>query len=208
MKKKGLLITAILLFIVLVVSIVTVQLVQNRNAESSEITTDPIGDKDLLVYLGEENAANEILLVFDYSCPHCHRWIHEIFPAVKEWIEEGNVKFRTQSMVYLNQNSLELSKLDQNIKRYYPEQYFDVFFTLIEDVDDPNWATDHYIKEIINKNQLDNERVLVDPVLDVINVTRKYTRELDIESVPTIFVNGKKVQESFSIDEIQSYLKK
>ena len=208
MKKKGLLITAILLFIVLLVSFVTVQSVQNRNAESSDISTDPIGDKDLLVYLGEENAANEILLVFDYSCPHCHRWIHEIFPAVKEWIEEGNVKFRTQSMVYLNQNSLELSKLDQNIKRYYPEQYFDVFFTLIEDVDDPNWATDHYIKEIINKNQLDNERVLVDPVLDVINVTRKYTRELDIESVPTIFVNGKKVQESFSIDEIQSYLKK
>jgi len=174
---------------------------------TSVSTTDPIGDKDLLVYLGDEKAKNEILLVFDYSCPYCHQWTQEIYPAVDEFITNGDVKFRTQSMVFLNETSLKLAELDQNLKRNYPGYYFDVFFTLMSSDMNEDWATDTYLNHLITEYELNRDTLFKEPQFDAINVTRKYTKALEIDAVPAVFVNGNRVENPFSLEEIHSLLK-
>lgn len=183
---------------------------EEKSQAESETTykTDPIGDEKLLVYLGEEQAENEILLTFDYSCPYCHEWAITIFPQFSSLIEEGLVKFRTQPMVYVDANSLLLAKMDQNIRlNYSPDQYYNMFFELMSELNQDVTVDDTFINDFIMKHNFDKELVLEEPELDVINVTRKYTRQLNIESVPTIFVNGKKVEDAFSLEEIKSHFK-
>lgn len=181
-----------------------------KSQADSETTyiTDPIGDERLLIYVGEEEAENEILLTFDYSCPYCHEWAMTIFPQFSSFIEEGLVKFRTQPMVYVDANSLLLAKIDQNIRlNYSPDQYFNMFFELMSELNQDVSVDDTFINDLIMKHDFDKTIALGEPELDVINVTRKYTRQLNIESVPTIFVNGKKVENAFSLEEIKSYFK-
>lgn len=45
-----------------------------------------------------------------------------------------------------------------------------------------------------------------DPTIDVINLTRQYTKQYQLEGVPTIIVNGKVINNSFDINEIKAEL--
>ncbi|CQR48447.1 Disulfide bond formation protein D precursor [Paraliobacillus sp. PM-2] len=172
------------------------------------VDTTPI-DGQKTVYLGDKEAENEIFLAFDYSCPACKQWMNEILPELEqEYIENGKAKFRMQSMVYLNDASLRLSKFDQNLIYYNKEQYYEIAERIMSDSQSQQeaWGTEQYIKDIISEYNLDQDTMLQDNELDAINVTRKYTRDLGIESVPSIFVNGVQVEEPFNIEEIKTLL--
>ncbi len=174
--------------------------------------TAPI-EEQTLVYIGEEDADNELLFVFDYSCPWCKVWLEEVYPALEtDYIQEGTLKFRAQSMVYLNEASLLLSNIDQNLKSYLPDQYESVFKQVVADADfeqevPSDWGTTSYIEALIDDYQLDRELLLQEPEIDAISVTRKYTRELEIDSVPTVFVNGVRIDDLFDIDAIIAEIK-
>lgn len=191
----------------LLIIISGIYLFAQKDTGETTSKTAAFGEEEAIVYLGNENAENEVLLAFDYSCPHCHRWIKEVFPELEPLIEKGTVKLRTQSMVYLNENSLRLSKLDQNLKKNQPNEYFNLFFKLMDDENIDNWGTDTYIEELVEEFHLNSEKLLSEPNIDVINITRAYTKNLEIEYVPTIFVNEKKVEDPFSIKEIVSNFK-
>ena len=52
---------------------------------------------------------------------------------MKKWANNGDIKFRTQSMAWLNENSFKLSTIDQNLKLQHPESYFDIFVGLMKE---------------------------------------------------------------------------
>ncbi|MFB1051887.1 DsbA family protein [Paraliobacillus sp. JSM ZJ581] len=205
MKKKPLIIIGSVFAIVVIVAAVLLGI---NTTSVDQVNTTPIDDQKM-VYLGEEDAANEIFLAFDYSCPACKNWMSEVLPELEQkYIETGEAKFRMQSMVYLNDASLRLSKFDQNLIHYNKEEYYEIARRIISDSQsqDGAWGTEQYIKDIISEYGLDQETMLQDNEVDPINVTRKYTRGLEVESVPSVFVNGIKVDEPFSIKKIESLI--
>lgn len=174
-----------------------------------QFNTSSMADESI-VYLGGESAENEILLIFDYSCIWCSRWMDEVFPIVQKLVNDHDVKFRTQSMVFLNNASLELSKLDQNIKQHQPDEYYNVFTQIMADGlanDLEQLITGTYIEDILNDFQLDSEHFLAEPSPNVISLTEKYTEDWDIESVPTVIVNGVKIADPFDVKEIERLVK-
>ncbi len=208
-NKAYFIIIAVLLVILL--AFLIYYFTNNQTSKESYIQyqTSFIED-ETIVYLGKAERENEVLFIFDYSCIWCSRWIDEIFPRIKQLIDEDKVKFRTQSMVFLNEASLQLSKLDQNIKEYYPDKYFDIFSQIITDglrEDLEQLLANNYIDKLLAGHQLDSNILHDEPKIDVINLTRKYTNELNIESVPTIIVNGAKVTDPFSLEDIEKLLK-
>lgn len=156
---------------------------------------DDIGNP--IVYLGNEDSPNEILFIFDYECPYCHEWIEEHFSTMKKWANNGDIKFRTQSMAWLNENSFKLSTIDQNLKLQHPESYFDIFVGLMKEKP---------IENLLAKYDIDLEEVSKEPRVNIVTVTDHYSAEFDLQYVPTVIVNGQKVQDPFSLDEIQSYM--
>ena len=180
-------------------------LLTNKGKEIPTLNTSPINDSNLNLYMGDKKAKNEIFLAFDYSCPHCHRWIKELFPTIKKWTKEGKVKFRTQSMVFLDENSLSLAKFDQNVKRNYPDLYYDIFQSLISDSNQTSGGVRLSIEQTIVTYNLDREKVISESKVDPNIISKKYTEALHINSVPLVVVNGHKIDSPFSIEEIKSY---
>lgn len=169
--------------------------------------TKPLKDAELeTVYLGQADVENEILLVFDYSCVYCHEWMNDIFPSIEQtYIDTEQVKFRTQPMVYLNDQSLKLANFDQNLKRNYPELYFPILKKMMNEYQLEDWGSEVYLKQLIYANDLDH--TLLDyPKIDALNITREYTKALDVEGVPTAYVNGVKMKNPFDLKELKSYL--
>ena len=187
---------SIKLYSILLLALFSLFACQNTD-ESSDPQNDLQDDiGNPVVYVGDENASNEILYIFDYECPYCHQWIDEYFSTVAEWTEEHDLKFRTQSMAFLNDNSKTLSLIDQNLKLYYPDKYFDIFVGLMKG---------KALNQLLNEHGIELKELSKEPPVDINEVTEYYAEEFDIEYVPTIIVNGHKVKDPLSMKEIQSY---
>lgn len=201
---------SIAVLLVILLSFLVYYLINNQASEKNSLQyPTSFLDDESVVYLGNDEVENEIVFIFDYSCMWCSHWMDEVFPTINKLIDEEIVKFRTQSMVFLSDASLQLSKIDQHIKEYYPDKYFEIYTKIIADGDDGDYEqllAHGYIEEVIADFQLDDNLLLSETSIDVIFLTRKYTNELHIESVPTLIVNGIKLADPFSIEEIEKLL--
>lgn len=208
-RQKGIVFIFIALFIILLSFFIYNNLSKQSSKDNYQYQTSFI-ENESIVYLGDETVKNELLFVFDYSCIWCSRWIDEVFPYIMQWVDDGKIKFRTQSMVFLNEASLQLSELDQNLKQEDPDKYFAVFSQIMNDglkEDLEQLLANHYLDEFIANHQLNEQDIQAEPEIDVIHLTQTYTNGLTIESVPTVVVNGEKVVDPFDIKEIESFLK-
>lgn len=193
---SGLVVVALVIFLIF-------QLNKDPKVDEASNSETVFNDGETVVYLGETNAQNEVLFAFDYSCPWCTTWIDEVFPEIESYIDEGEVKFRTQSLGLLNPLSLKLAEVDQNLKVHYADDYFDVFHELIMDSTEIE-ITDDYLEELASKYDLDNKVLLESTKLNMTNLTNQYVKEFNIESVPSIIVNGERVEDPFDLEEIEA----
>src|SRR5699024_9342581 len=208
-RKKKFMFIFIALFIILL-SFFIYDVLSKQSSEDNLQFQTTFMENESIVYLGDETVKNELLFVFDYSCIWCSRWMDEVFPDVKQLVDDGEIKFRTQSMVFLNAASLELSKLDQNLKEDEPEKYFAVFTQIMNDglkEDLEQRLANHYLDELITNHQLNEQVIEAEPKIDVIHLTHNYTAELTIESVPTVVVNGEQIDDHCDIHDIEILLK-
>lgn len=181
------------------------QLNQDKNTENTSEQKTTFRDDETVVYLDDKNAKNEILFAFDYSCPWCTVWIKEVFPDLQKHIEAGEVTFRTQSLGLLNPMSVKLSEVDQNMKVHYPDAYYNAFLTLIQDSTEID-ITDDYLQGLADANDMDLDVLLSKPDMDMIGLTKDYVEGFEIETVPSVLVNGKKLKDPFDLKEIEALL--
>lgn len=196
-------------FIVVGVIIGAIVLIAFLNAtKSTKKNMEPV-ENQTLIYQGNENADNEMLFLFDYACHWCSVWINDIYPIIKsDYIDQDELKFRTQAMVYVNDSSLQFANLDQNLKKYAQADYDHIFYQIIVDAEsEPNWGSEQYINDLIEIYQLDHELLLAEPDLDSIQVSRTYTRALEVDVVPTLYINGIKVEDPYDLNQIDKLLK-
>lgn len=179
-------------------------------------TTEADGGKDQYTYekfelplenkvmLGE-TGDHEIVFVFDYSCPWCKKWMANILPEIESrWIETGEATFKGQPLVLLNERSQLLASVDTNAEQVMPERYYALQRHIgldAETVED--FGTEAYVRRLAKTFEVDADSLLV-PQVDVgIQNARHYTRDLGVEYVPTVYVNGIKLLDPFSLEEME-----
>ncbi|WP_440895127.1 thioredoxin domain-containing protein [Amphibacillus sp. Q70] len=201
-------------FTILVIGLIVAGIILIAILQASKdprVNMEPYDNQEL-VYLGDEEADNELLFLFDYACPWCTIWIDEIFPEIEaNYIDTGELKFRTQAMVYVNDASLQLANFDQNVKQHAEDQYHQIFSHIVADAnieqdEQSNWGTETYLDELIESYQLDEAMMKEEPEIDSTHLSDVYTDELGVETVPAIYINGFKVEDPFDIDEIQQLI--
>ncbi len=201
-----------MIFVVAIIVVGITLIAVLQASKSSSISMEPVEGQDL-VYKGNGDADNELLFLFDYACSWCSIWIDDVYPTIQtDYIDTGKLKFRSQAMVYVNEASLRLANLDQNIKKHAPETYDQIFHQIIGDTkliesEGLNWGTDEYINDLIETYQLDQDLMTAVPELDSIQVSRTYTRALEIEFVPSLYINGIKLEDPFDLAEIERLIK-
>ncbi len=157
-------------------------------------------------FLGSPEAEHTLLLAFDYACSWCKLWMTELLPDIEETlIDTGQLKYYSQAVVLLSQESLRLAQADHAIETLYPEHYFDVQRRFAADSGTEGWGGEAYIADRLQEvglapSILEDKRLKDDP--DRLRLTRDYTRNRNLQSVPSVYVDGIQVSDPFDLEEI------
>lgn len=158
----------------------------------------PLEDK---VALGE--GEHEIVFVFDYSCPWCKKWMEEVLPEIEErWLDTGEATFKGQPLVLLNEQSQLLANVDYNVERLIPDRYYEVQRAIGLDSGSDGFGTEAYARELASEFDLDADELLENHVDVGIQNSRLFTRDFGVAYVPTVYVNGIRLADAFSLDEM------
>ena len=159
------------------------------------------------VKIGEENAENSFVLAFDYSCPWCHKWMDEMLPVLQEkYIDTGKANYVRQPLVLLDQRSLLLSHVDYYLEKNQPEKLYDFQLRMAKEANNERWGTEEYVQETLKDYGIEmSMEELEENNPDPISLSRHYTKNLGVEFVPTLYVNGIKVYNAFNSEEIDKF---
>lgn len=184
--------------IALVLLFVVFRLVANPNQSS---VTENNGQAP------DSQVDHEVVFVFDYSCPWCSLWVDEVYPEMEPLLAKENVTFKTESLSVLDEKSLFMATMDYQVKKHYEDDYLDFFVQVSTDLlDAENLDMDYYIQQVIEQFDFDADLIFAEPDRDINAFTQEYVQKYEIDSVPTILIDGKKVQDPFDIEQIEEQL--
>jgi hypothetical protein len=161
-------------------------------------------------FLGSEEAQNTILFIFDYACPWCKKWMNELLPEVKiKFLDNGKARYSSQAVVLLSQESLNLAQVDYAVEKLSPEHYFKLQEMFSSEAGIDGWGSIEYINtRLINVGL--SPKLLEDSSLskmtDRVRLTREFTKQRDLQSVPSIYINGIKMSDPFNLQEMEDIL--
>ena len=162
---------------------------------------------------GQDDAKITIIAYESLTCSHCADFHNNIYPLLKkEFIDNGLVKIEFRhfplDIVALNASKISQCKNDQSLEimmSLYSDQQAWVKGKTIEE------ANENLKKFVKNKNfTLDFEKCISDKKIEdfVLSDRIEGTKKFEINSTPTIIINGKKFEKTLNYKNLKKSLEK
>ena len=162
---------------------------------------------------GQDNAKITIIAYESLTCSHCADFHNNIYPLLKkEFIDTGLVKIEFRhfplDIVALNASKISQCKQDQSLEimmSLYSDQQAWIKGNTIEE------ANENLKKFVKDKNfTLDFEKCISDKKIEdfVLNDRIEGTKKFEINSTPTIIINGKKFEKALNYKNLKKSLEK
>ena len=162
---------------------------------------------------GQDDAKITIIAYESLTCSHCADFHNNIYPLLKkEFIDTGLVKIEFRhfplDIVALNASKISQCKQDQSLEimmSLYSDQQAWIKGKTIEE------ANENLEKFVANKNfNLDFEKCISDKKIEdfVLNDRIEGTKKFEINSTPTIIINGKKFEKTLNYKNLKKTLEK
>ena len=162
---------------------------------------------------GQDNAKITIIAYESLTCSHCADFHNNIYPLLKkEFIDTGLVKIEFRhfplDIVALNASKISQCKQDQSLEimmSLYSDQQAWIKGKTIEE------ANENLKKFVENKNfNLDFEKCINDKKIEdfVLSDRIEGTKKFEINSTPTIIINGKKFEKTLNYKNLKKTLEK
>ena len=162
---------------------------------------------------GQNDAKITIIAYESLTCSHCADFHNNIYPLLKkEFIDTGLVKIEFRhfplDIVALNASKISQCKQDQSLEimmSLYSDQQAWIKGKTIEE------ANENLKKFVENKNfSLDFEKCINDKKIEdfVLNDRIEGTKKYEINSTPTIIINGKKFEKTLNYKNLKKSLEK
>ena len=162
---------------------------------------------------GQDDAKITIIAYESLTCSHCADFHNNIYPLLKkEFIDTGLVKIEFRhfplDIVALNASKISQCKQDQSLEimmSLYSDQQAWIKGKTIDE------ANENLKKFIKNKNfTLDFEKCLSDKKIEdfVLSDRIEGTKKFEINSTPTIIINGKKFEKTLNYKNLKKSLEK
>ena len=162
---------------------------------------------------GQEDAKITIIAYESLTCSHCADFHNNIYPLLKkEFIDTGLVKIEFRhfplDIVALNASKISQCKQDQSLEimmSLYSDQQAWIKGKTIEE------ANENLKKFVKNKNfTLDFEKCINDKKIEdfVLSDRIEGTKKFEINSTPTIIINGKKFEKTLNYKNLKKSLEK
>ena len=162
---------------------------------------------------GQDDAKITIIAYESLTCSHCADFHNNIYPLLKkEFIDTGLVKIEFRhfplDIIALNASKISQCKQDQSLEimmSLYSDQQAWIKGKTIEE------ANENLKKFVKNKNfTLDFEKCISDKKIEdfVLNDRIEGTKKFEINSTPTIIINGKKFEKTLNYKNLKKSLEK
>ena len=162
---------------------------------------------------GQDDAKITIIAYESLTCSHCADFHNNIYPLLKkEFIDTGLVKIEFRhfplDIVALNASKISQCKQDQSLEimmSLYSNQQAWIKGKTIEE------ANENLKKFVKNKNfTLDFEKCISDKKIEdfVLSDRIEGTKKFEINSTPTIIINGKKFEKTLNYKNLKKSLEK
>ena len=162
---------------------------------------------------GQDDAKITIIAYESLTCSHCADFHNNIYPLLKkEFIDTGLVKIEFRhfplDIVALNASKISQCKQDQSLEimmSLYSDQQAWIKGKTIEE------ANENLKKFVKNKNfTLDFEKCISDKKIEdfVLSDRIEGTKKFEINSTPTIIINGKKFKKTLNYKNLKKSLEK
>ena len=185
-------------------------LLLNVNLVFSE---DKIKFKD--VSIGSENSQVKIEIYSSLTCPHCANFHKKIYPKIKKEYVDKNLAFVVFKDFPLDLAALNASKLLHCVKNNQKISLLDDLYekqsqwTNGTDIETINFNLYNIVEKFgLKKNDMTkciNNNDIEDSILNSrINASKEY----EINSTPTVIINGKKVEGSISFNNLKKIIEK
>ena len=165
------------------------------------------------LYEGNIDAKVNIIVYESLTCGHCADFHKEVYPKLKkDFIDNGLVKIEFRSfpldLAAFNGSKIAHCKNDGNpdiLHLLYENQKKWVKGKTIEDI---NKHLKNFILE--NKIELDVEKCLIDKNIEdhVLNDRINAVKKFDINSTPTLIINGKKFDNPHNYKKLKKTIEK
>ena len=162
---------------------------------------------------GQNDAKITIIAYESLTCSHCADFHNNIYPLLKkEFIDTGLVKIEFRhyplDIVALNASKISQCKKDQSLEimmSLYSDQQAWIKGKTIEE------ANENLKKFLENKNfNLDFEKCIKNKKIEdfVLSDRIEGTKKFEINSTPTIIINGKKFEKTLNYKNLKKSLEK
>ena len=162
---------------------------------------------------GQDDAKITIIAYESLTCSHCADFHNNIYPLLKkEFIDTGLVKIEFRhfplDIVALNASKISQCKQDQSLEimmSLYSDQQAWIKGKTIDE------ANENLKKFVKNKNfTLDFEKCISDKKIEdfVLSDRIEGTKKFEINSTPTIIINGKKFEKTLNYKNLKKSLEK
>lgn len=181
----------------------------DRTADSSDVSRQLMqhGLQDMT--LGVIDAPNTIVEYASMTCVHCARFHKDVFPRLMEHIEEGKVRYVFRDFP-LDATATVVAMLLRCTEK---ENFFPLLAALFETQE--AWASAQEqqagirLFHLFNAEGMSREqfnKCLADKALfDKLGQARaEASKQFDVNSTPTLFVNGQKLKNPMDIEEIEA----
>ncbi|MDW8797952.1 DsbA family protein [Staphylococcus pseudoxylosus] len=168
----------------------------------------------------DENGKIKIIEYGDFKCPYCKKVETNVMPKLKkEYIDKDKVDYQFVNMAFLGDDSIIGSRAGHAVQHVAPDQYLTFQKLMFEQQPDSE-------KEWINKSLVDNQIDKLPINQDMKDkIKKEYTttdskswkaakkdqqqaKENHVETAPTVYVGGEKLEDPYKFKNYKEILDK
>ncbi|MCE4954097.1 DsbA family protein [Staphylococcus haemolyticus] len=197
--KKTILIISMMLVLIIIMSACS-----NNNKEKQPPKTK--NGKILIVEYG------------DFKCPYCKKVEKNVMPTIKkDYIDTNKVEYQFINAGFLSKDSIVGSRAGNAVQKVAPNEYLTFQRNVFENQkdEDKKWLTEQFLDKEIDKLDITTQqksdikkqyKTKNSEAWKKAEEQKELTEDNNIDTVPTVFINGKKVKDPYKVEEWKKYL--
>ena len=154
----------------------------------------------------------------DFKCPYCKKVEKNVMPTIKKaYIDTYKVEYQFINAGFLGKDSIVGSRAGNAVQKVAPNEYLtfqrNVFSNQKDE--DKKWLTEQFLDNEIDKLDITTQqksdikkqyKTKNSDAWKKAEEQKKMTEDNNIDTVPTVFINGKKVKDPYEVEEWKKYL--
>ncbi len=165
--------------------------------------------------IGDPNAPVKIMEFADFKCPVCKTFVETVYPQLKkDYIDTGKVQMYFNNYQFIGEDSITAGMAGESVYNQNPDAFWKFYEAVLKNQKDEStvWATPEFLLQLIKKEipEVDAEKVKEDldkkTYMQEVMADNSKAENMLIDSVPTIIINGKKVENPLDYQAVKQVI--